>query len=239
MTPQDLTQRDTPQPSSARPRPLAFAGPPLLVPAIAYVVLAVLGVIVPTAMAGESAYSSDAHLSDFYLHHGAAAHALAFFVMASAVPLVIWTAVASARVRALGYDVPGRMIALVGGTVAAALLTVSGAVSLALTQDHAADSLPVLRAMYGLSFAAGGPGFVMFIALLLLGISIPALLGRLVPRWIAWFGLVIAAISTIATLAVAFDGLDFLLPIGRFGSMIWLIAVGATLPSHRVRRADA
>lgn len=224
------------QPHSTKPRPLAFSGPPLLAPAIAYAVVGVLGVIVPSAMAGESAYSSDAHLRDFYLHQGAAAHALAFFVMASAVPLVIWTAVASARVRALGYDVPGRMIALVGGTVSAALLTLSGAVSLALTQDHAADSLPVLRAMYGLSFAAGGPGFVMFIAILMLGISIPAFLGRLVPRWIAWFGLVIAVISTAATLAIAFDGLDFLLPIGRFGSMIWLIAVGATLPAERVRR---
>lgn len=216
-------------------RSLQFAGPPLIAPAVAYVALAIAGVVVPPLMAGEAAYSSDAHLLSFYRNHGAAAHASAFFTLASAVPLVIWAAVASARLRALGFDVPGRMIALVGGTVAAGLLAVSGAVPLALAQPHAADSLPVLKAMSGLGFAAGGPGFVSFSALLLLGVSIPTLLGRLVPVWISWFGLAIAGISTIATLAVAFAGLDFLLPIGRFGSMIWLIAIAVTLPTGRVR----
>jgi hypothetical protein len=211
-------------------------GAPLLPPAIAYVMLGVASIAVPPVVAGESAYSSDASLLDFYAHHAGAAHLLAFLVLASAVPYAVATAIASHRVHAAGLGVPGRLIALVGGTAAAVLLAVSGLVSLALTQPHVADSPASVRALNGLAFAAGGPGFVVFSGLLAAGISVPALVGRLTPRWVGWLGLTVAGVCELASLAAATDALTPLLPIGRFATMIWLLAIAVTLsarPSHR------
>lgn len=73
----------------------------------------------------------------------------------------------------------------------------------------------------------------MFGGLLLLGVSIPGLLGRVLPRVVGWGGIAIAAICELAALAVAFDGADFLLPIGRFGGLVWMVAVALTLPATR------
>ena len=161
---------------------------PLLPPAIAYVVLAVAGVVLPSALAGEAPYSSDAALLDFYAHHAGAAQLSAFLLLASAVPFAVFTAIASHRIRVLGLDVPGRFIALAGGVVAAALLALAGLATLALTQPLVADSPAVVRALSGLAFAAGGPGFVVFSGLLLAGISVPVLVGRFAPRWVGWSG---------------------------------------------------
>ncbi len=214
-------------------------GAPLLPPVIAYVVLAVAAIAVPPAVAGESAYSSDANLLDFYAHHAGAAHLLAFLVLASAVPFAVLTAVASHRVRAAGLDVPGRLIALVGGTAAAALLALSGLSSLALAQPHVADDVgspAVVRGLAGLAFATGGPGFVVFSGLLVAGISVPALVGRLTLRWIGWSGLVVAAVCELASLAAVTDALNPLLPIGRFATMAWLLALAVTQPIQRSHR---
>lgn len=218
--------------SSPRPRRHP-AGAPLLPPAVAYVGLAVAGIVVPPAVSAKAPYSSDADLLDFYVHHAGAAHLLAFFVLASSVPLAVFTAVASHRIHAAGLNVPGRLIALVGGTAAATLLALSGATTLALTRPHVADSPDVVRAMQGLAFATGGPGFVVFSGLLLAGISVPALVGRLTPRWIGWLGLLLAGVCGLASLAAATDALDLLLPIGRFGTMGWLLAVAVTLSAKR------
>jgi hypothetical protein len=199
------------------------------------VVLGVASVVAPPAVAGESPYSSDASLLDFYAHHAGAAHLLAFLVLASAVPFAVLTAIASHRVRTAGLDVPGRLIALVGGTAAAVLLALSGLVSLALSQPHVADSPAVIRALDGLAFAAGGPGFVVFSGLLVAGLSVPTLVGRLTPRVVGWFGLALAAVCELASLSAATSALTALLPISRFGTMVWLLAVGVTLSPRRSR----
>jgi len=161
---------------------------------------------------------------------------LAFLVLASAVPFAVFTAVASHRVRVAGLDVPGRIIAVVGGAAAAVLLALSGLANLALTQPHVVDSPAVVRALSGLAFATGGPGFVVFSGLLAAGISVPALIGRLTPRWVGWFGLVLAAVCELASLAAAADALNPLLPIGRFGTMGWLLAVAVTLSARPSRQ---
>ncbi|WP_158074032.1 hypothetical protein, partial [Micromonospora sp. CB01531] len=211
-----MTKRQTsPNPGTfedSRSQSRHLGGAPLLPPAIAYVVLALAAVVMPSAVAGVAPYSSDADLLDFYTHHLGAAHLSAFLLLASAVPFVVFTAIASHRVRAAGLDVPGRLIALVGGTAAAALLAMSGLTTLALTQTHVADSPIAIRALNALAFATGGPGFVVFSGLLLAGISVPALAGQLVPRWVGWFGLVIAGVCELAALTAAIPALDPLLP---------------------------
>jgi hypothetical protein len=219
-------------PTPAR-RSVHRSGAPLWPPSISYAVLTICGVVVPSAMAGKGPWQSDSALLDFFAHHGAAAHASAFFTFAASVPLAVLTAVATTRLRTLGLDVPGRIIAQLGGALASAMLAISGLTTLALTRPHIADSPAAVRAVYGITFATGGPGFVAFSGLLLLGISIASLSGSVLPRWLAQAGIAIALVSELAAFSTAFTGLDVLLPIGRFGGLAWLLALGFTLPSSR------
>jgi hypothetical protein len=208
-------------------------GAPLLPPVVAYLALTVCAVAVPPLIAGVKPWTSDRALLEFFQHHNGAAHASAFFTLASAVPFAVATAVATTRLRTLGLDVPGRIIAQIGGTIAATLLAVAGLSTLALTQRGVADSAPIVRALDGLTFAAGGPGYVVFAGLLIAGVSIAGLIGRVLPPWLGWAGIALAAVSEIASLSAAFDGADFLLPIARFGGLAWLLAVALYLPSTR------
>ncbi|MGH8961223.1 MAG: DUF4386 domain-containing protein [Jatrophihabitantaceae bacterium] len=209
------------------------SGAPLWPPTISYAVLTLCGATLPSAMAGKGPWQSDSALLDFFANHGAAAHASAFFTFGAAVPLAVVTAVSTTRLRLLGLDVPGRIIAQLGGVLAAAMLAISGLTTLALTQPHVAESPAAVRAVYGITFAMGGPGFVVFVGLLLLGLSISSLFGNVLPRWLAWVGVAVAIACEASAFSVAFSDLQFLLPIGRFGSLAWLVVTGFLLPSSR------
>jgi hypothetical protein len=208
-------------------------GAPLLPPVLSYAVLTICGVLIPPAIAGVRPWTSDAALLEFFQHHPGAAHASAFFTIGAAIPFAVATAVATTRLRTLGLDVPGRIIAQIGGTVAAAMLVLAGVSTLAATRDRVAQSPAAIRALHGITFAAGGPGFVAFAGLLAAGVSVAGLIGRVLPSWLGWGGIAVAAASEAAVLSAAFDGADFLLPIGRFGGLIWLVAVGLVLPATR------
>jgi hypothetical protein len=54
-------------------------------------------------------------------------------------------------------------------------------------------------------------------------------------RPVALFGLVVAFAAEVSTLVLVTMGLAFTLPIGRFGGIVWLIAVSLLLPTSRPR----
>ena len=58
----------------------------------------------------------------------------------------------------------------------------------------------------------------------------------LLPRSLAWGGLVIAVLAELATLVLSWPEAAVVLPIGRFTGFIWLIVVGALLPKRRTDR---
>ena len=93
--------------------------------------------------------------------------------------------------------------------------------------------LLLTHALSFLAFIVGGVGYVVGMGLLVAGIAVPALILRFIPRWLAWTGLVIAALSELTFLSMAIEPLQFLLPVGRFGGLLWLIAVGFLLPQNR------
>jgi hypothetical protein len=76
------------------------------------------------------------------------------------------------------------------------------------------------------------------LGLLVAGISVPALIVRLLPRSVAWAGLAIAVIAELSTLSLLLAPLAILLPIARFTALIWLVIAGALLPTHR-QKANA
>jgi hypothetical protein len=196
---------------------------------LAYSLLTVLAVVVPLALAGRGAWSSDAALLDVYAHHHNAVRAEALLAMAAAVPLAVLAAVFSDRIRQLGLRVPGRIIALSGGVVAAALLAFSGALQLALLGSHVQHDLALLQFGQSLSAAVGGIAFAAFSGLLVAGISVTGLIGRILPRPLAMAGIGLAFVGQLALLATLTDTLVPLLPIARFGGIVWLVAAAATL----------
>lgn len=155
----------------------------------------------------------------------------AFFHFGSAIPLGIFTASIVSRLRFLGVRAAGATIALFGG-FAAAFAIVSGSMVLwAMGHPGIAQDAALTQALYFLDFGLGGPGYSVPLGLLMAGVSIPALFGRLTPRWIAILGLVLAVCGELSWLALEFPKALFLIPLTRFPGFVWMIAAGFALPA--------
>jgi len=62
---------------------------------------------------------------------------------------------------------------------------------------------------------------------------VPALILRLTPRPWAWLGLAVAVAAVLSTFTLLTATLDVLLPIERFGGLVWLIGTSVLLPLDR------
>jgi hypothetical protein len=149
------------------------------------------------------------------------------------VPLVIYAATVSARLRQLGITAPGATIALAGGVLASATLSLSGLLNWTLSRPEVSADTALVRALSTLSFLVGGPGHVVPLGLLIAGIAVPSVIAGLLPRSVAWVGIAIAVVAELSALALVFAPLNILLPIARFPALIWLVVTGVLLPAKR------
>jgi hypothetical protein len=162
-----------------------------------------------------------------------AVHVIAVAMFGSSVPLAIYAATASARLRQLGVTAPGATIALVGGTLAAGALGLAGLLAWTLSRPEIDADTALIRAIYYLVFLLGGPAHIVALGLLVAGVSVPALILGLTPRLLARIGLAIAALSELTTLVLVWPELGVMLPIARVSALLWLVAAGALLPLRR------
>ena len=199
--------------------------------------LTVGGIVVGVVASGGTALGSPfAPTDDVVARYTGASgviRVVALFQFGAAVPLGIFGATVYARQLRLGVRVPGPAIGFYGGIVASVMLMTSALVSWVLSRPEVTVDPVLTHALAFLSFATGGVGYVVGMGLLVAGIAVPALILGLMPRWLAWAGLVIAALSELAFLSMVFEPLQVLLPVGRFGGGIWLIAAGFLLPVSR------
>ncbi|MFI6603214.1 hypothetical protein ACIBHX_43825 [Nonomuraea sp. NPDC050536] len=211
-------------------------GPPLGILAVMFTALFVAGIGISTAMAGgvtfPSPFAEQAQILAYFADHRDAVQVSAFLQFAAAVPMAIYAATVSVRLRDLGIRAPGATIALAGGLLASGLLALCAMFGWALSREQAPAVVPVLQ---DLSFATGGTGHVVFLGLLVAGIAVPGWLAVLLPRAFALAGLVIAAIAELSTLTLLVSDAAFLLPVARFTGLAWLIAAGFMLPRTRKR----
>jgi hypothetical protein len=184
-------------------------------------------------------YGSGTAVQDYVANNHAAAVAVGIGAFASSVPLAIYAATASARLRQLGVTAPGATIALAGGLLASAGLGLSGLLAWTLSRPEVTTDATLVRALYYLTYLTGGPWHVVALGLLIAGISVPSLILGLLPRPVAWAGLVIAAVAEVTTLVLIWPGLSPLLPVARFTGLIWLIVAGAMLPLRRRNKQEA
>jgi hypothetical protein len=158
----------------------------------------------------------------------------AFLQCGSAIALGIVTAAATNRMRSLGACGIGIRVAFFGGSLAAALSLLEAGVVWILAQPGIADasthSAAVVRALYLFAFMLDGPAYAGSLGLLLAGLAVAGLLTRLLPRWLAWFGLILAAFGQLSYLSMLVPSFGMLIPLTRFPGYLWLIAAGFILP---------
>jgi hypothetical protein len=163
----------------------------------------------------------------------------AFFQFGAAIPLGLLTATVVSRLRFLGVKAAGTHIALFGGLMATFNLALSALMLWVIAYPDIAQDAAVLRALYYLTFAAGGVGYSVPLGLLIAGVSIPSGFFKLLPKWMVAFGLLIAAAGELSWLSLVFPQLLFFIPLTRFPGFIWLIITGFTLPKAVAQRVSS
>jgi hypothetical protein len=216
-------------------------GPPLALLAAISLALLVAGLAIGAALGGVMPlpYGSATAIQEYVSTHHAAAEAIAIGAFASSIPLAIYAATASARLRQLGVTAPGATIALAGGLLASSGLGLSGLLAWTLSRPEVTSDATLVRALYYLTYLTGGPWHVVALGLLIAGISVPSRILGLLPRPVAWVGLGIAVLAELTTLVLIWPGLSPLLPIARFTGLIWLIVAGVLLPLRRRNKQEA
>jgi hypothetical protein len=211
-----------------------FAGPPLLPLAVVHVLLfaasLAVGAILRHGPSYANPYGPIEDARRFFATNPEALRWSTFFFFGSAVPLGIYTATIVSRLRFLGVRAAGTDITLFGGFTAAVALAVSAVCSWVLSVPEVNSSLATLRLMHFLSFLSGGVAFAVGFGLLAAGVSVTGFFAHLLPRWLVWFGLLIAAAGELSSISLVAYPMAFMLPITRFGGFVWLIAVGALMP---------
>jgi hypothetical protein len=169
----------------------------------------------------------------YFVEHSAAVRVAAFFQFAAAIPLGLFTAVVVSRLRFLGIEAAGVTIAQFGGFAASFFLAASALIGWVLAAPQVADVTSNARVLLLLAFATGGPGHVVPLGLLLAGVSVSGGLTRNIPRWLMWYGIVLAVLAELSTLTLLSERAALLLPLARFPAFIWILSVGFTLASRR------
>lgn len=165
-----------------------------------------------------------------FLQYPEAILANSFFQFGTVFPLGLFTAAVTSRLSFLGVRATGVSIALFGGIAASVFVAISSISTWVLSQPGVAENAALMHAIQLFGFLNGGPAFAVSMGLLMAGVSVPALLLKLTPRWMAIQGLVLATFGILSALSLVFFPITYLLPAVRFGSMVWMIAVGFSLP---------
>lgn len=213
------------------------AGPPLALPGLSFVGLFVGSLIVGAIMTGgvppPIPFGATDESLRYFVDHAAAVRVAAFLQFGAAIPLGLFTATVVSRLHFLGVHAAGVTIALFGGITASCFLAASGLIQWVLSSPGVAETVNNARVLQLLVFATGGPGHVVPLGLLMAGVSIAGGVTRLLPRWVMWFGIVLAIAAELSTLTLISERAAVFLPLARFPAFIWILGVAFTLPSRR------
>jgi hypothetical protein len=154
-----------------------------------------------------------------FLAQNGAAEAVAMVTQAgAALALVVFAAYLAGVV---GEERGGRLV-LAGGVGAAVLQMVSVMASWVAGRALGPGDVPVVGVLQDLSFVAGGVGHVAFLGLMVA----PVARGGVVPRWLGIAAGVFAGFAVLSVLTFVDYGATLFIPLGRFGTLLWIIAFG-------------
>ncbi|MGC2300053.1 MAG: hypothetical protein WA476_14700 [Acidobacteriaceae bacterium] len=155
-----------------------------------------------------------------------------FFEFGSAIPLGIFMAVSTSRLRFLGIRAAGEQIAVLGGIATPLMLTGSALATWSITRPGVAAAPGAVAALQALGFDGGGPGFAVFFGLFVAGVSVAAGMSRLIPRWLMVLGIVVAAAGELSSLTLLNFTAGYCIPALRFLSIAWMVGLSFLLPDH-------
>ena len=206
--------------------------PPLVFLALSCLALLFGGIAIGVAAGGVMPlpYGPAAAVQAYVRTQPIAVQVIATATFASSIPLAIYAAAASARLRQLGGTASAATIALTGGVLAAGSLALTGLLGWTLSRPEVGADAALVRAVYYLVFLVGGPGHIVALGLLVAGMAVPSLKLGLTSRTVAWIGLAIAVFAELATLVLVWPQLGVILPIARVSALVWLVVAGALLP---------
>jgi hypothetical protein len=167
-------------------------------------------------------YGPAAPIQHYVQTQSLALHIIAVAVFGSSVLLAVYAATVSSR---LGVTGAGSMVAVVGGTLAAGALAMTGLLGWTMSRPEVAGDPALVRALYYLTFLIGGPGHIVALGILIAGIAA----GGVLPRT----GIAIGALCAMTGLVLVWTALGPLLPVARVAALAWLLAAGTRRPTRR------
>jgi len=218
-------------------RALVHRSPPLILLAAVHIGLALGGMATQSLMSGmpnPTPYDNLQQLQQYYTQFPDVLRIVSFLQFGASIPLGLFSVVIVSRLLFHEVRVAGVQIALFGGIASAIFLGASGLATWTLSQPGIAADASALRLGQLLAFAAGAFGSVTTLGLLLAGVCVPCLAFRLMPRWLCWFGLLVAAVCEVSALGMLWPKVWFLLPLARFPAFVWLMAASLTMPKTRI-----
>jgi hypothetical protein len=222
-------------------RPLErFRGPHVGIMAVVFTLLFNAGLYPLMGFGGgvhfPGPYDSAAAMASYFAQRSHAAMICAFFHFGAAIALGLFTAVTVHQIRFLGVRAAGSSIALFGGFATAWNMTAAACVMWAMASSAVAQNPVLTQVLYYLQFAFGGPGFSVPMGLLIAGISVTALFAKLLPRWIAVFGILLAICGEVSWFTLLTRSTLPLIPLVRFPGFLWLMLCGFSLQRTRAAR---
>ena len=167
----------------------------------------------------------------FVAQHNWAIRWGSFCEFGSAIPLGIFMAVSLSRLRFLGIRAAGEQIAALGGMATPIMLVGSALATWSLTRPGVAAAPGAVVALQSIGFDGGGPAFAVFLGLFVAGVSVSAGMCKLIPRWLMWLGIVVAAAGELSSLTLLNFTAGYFIPVARFLSIVWMFGLAFKLPS--------
>jgi hypothetical protein len=214
-----------------------FRGPSLILLGIVHIVLFAANLVAAATLRHGAPYvnpfAAAETVRSFFAANPAAVRVSSFFLFASSVPFGLFAVTTVSRLRFMNVRAAGTNIALFGGIIAANALMLSGLSGWILSLPEVAVSAPVVKAIYFFSFLFGGVAYAVGFGLLAAGVSVTSYFSRLLPRWLAAFGVVVAIAGEFSSLSLVTYPANFLIPITRYLGFIWLLLAAVKLTASR------
>jgi hypothetical protein len=211
-----------------------YRGPSTDIVAAVFVLLFTASLIITNVFTSgdfPTAFFPPEYVHGFYQQFSGILRINAMLQFASAIPLGIFTASITSKLEFHGAKVAGVKIALYGGFASSVFLAVSGLTSWVLAQPGVTNNMDVLHSLQLFSFIIGGVAHVVVLGLLVAGVSIPSMFMKLIPKWLAWAGVIIAVLCELSTISMVYPVAFMFIPLGRFMAFIWMIGAGFSMPS--------
>ena len=173
-----------------------------------------------------SPYESPAVVAEYFSHQSSAVRLQSPFLVGSAVALAGCSALLGARMSQIRQS-RSAQLALTASLLSAMMLALSGVSAWVLARGAERGFSPDVQTLHDLTFATGGVGHVVFLAMMVASVAIGS--PGLLPTAMVRSGKVIGALGAVALVGLVMPGLTVLLPVVRFPGLVWLILAAALI----------